>query len=322
MTAYLFRLISLSLASFFVLHSLLAMAILALAPRAARGRQPEAAGRILLALRLAPCILSLLMVASLGVPSYLMFEPESSNEEVSAWCVAAAAMGFALLLIPAARTVRAGIASMRMGGYWRSAGRRTPIEGEPAPVWVVAENRPVLALCGVIHPQILISSGVMTTLPPESLAAAMCHEAAHRAAHDNLKKLALILAPGVLPFVHGFGSLERDWARSAEWAADDRAAAHGSESAIALAEALVRIARMTAPPRLHSLTTSLLPERDELAARVERLLSPRHERVRSANRTPAVCAFSIPIAILIAAGMLFRFDAFYAVHQLLERFIE
>ncbi len=321
MTPFLFRLLCLSLASFFVLHSLLSLSIVAVAPRiarAARRMRPDAAARLLFRLRMIPCALSFLLVAGLVIPSFVMLEPESENEAVGALCIVAAILGSVLLIVPTARALRAGLASVRLGRAWRIAGRRVRIAEAPAPVYVINEDRPVLALHGIVSPLILISSGTLGALSPELLAAAMRHESAHLSSHDNLRKLALILAPGMFPFVHGFGSLERNWAQAAEWAADDRAAAGSAASAVALAEALVRIARMSDGPGLPLLTTSLLSRCAEFAFRVERLLEP--QRTQSVGWIPGVSI--LMVVMLAAAALLLRYDAFHAVHQLLERFIQ
>lgn len=315
MTSYLFRLLCLSLASFLVLHSALALLTAVLAPRAMRAAKrmrPDAAARVLFRLRMTPSVLSLLLVLGLVIPSFVMLETDSDNESVGAWCLASAALGGLSLSIPAARACRAGLASMRLGRSWKIAAGRAHIAEAPAPVYMLNEDRPVLALHGIVNPQILISSGIMNALSPEMLAAAMRHESAHCSSHDNLKKLALILAPGVLPFVHGFRALERNWSQAVEWAADDQAG-----SAIELAGALVRIARMADGPGLPWLTTSLLSHREEFAARVERLLEPR--KLPPSSRTSA---WLVALPIAAGAALLIRHDALSTVHELLERFIQ
>jgi Zn-dependent protease with chaperone function len=320
MTTYLFRLFCLSLASFFLLHSLLALSILALAPRVVRASKKlrsDVAARLLFRLRLAPFAVSLLLVAGLAIPSFLLLEPESEKEAVGSLCLVAAALGGALLLFPALRSLRAGIASIRLGRFWEMTGIRIRIAGAPAPVFMVNEDRPVLALHGIVHPRILISSGIVNALSPELMSAAMRHEAAHVSARDNLRKLALILAPGVFPFIHGFRSLEQAWAQAAEWAADDRASTGGAGSPIVLAEALVRIARMADAPRLPLLTTSLLSRRAEFSLRVERLLEP--SPFHAPRRIPVLIVL---LPFLAVTAFLFRNDTLHAVHRLLEYLVQ
>ena len=110
--------------------------------------------------------------------------------------------------------------------------------------------------------------------PPGQLAAALRHEEAHRISRDNLKRLLLLLAPGLLPGLHGFGAIERGWARFSEWAADDDAVAGDAHRSLSLAAALVRVARMGGSAPVSPLTAAFLGDSREISARVDRLLSP------------------------------------------------
>jgi hypothetical protein len=86
------------------------------------------------------------------------------------------------------------------------------------------------------------------------------------------------MAPGILPFFHGFSRLEQAWARVTEWAADDFAVAGDTHRSLTLAAALVRVARLGKVPAPPVLVTSLMPNGVDLSARVDRLLtsSPPH----------------------------------------------
>ena len=140
-------------------------------------------------------------------------------------------------------------------------------------MWVVDASAPLLALAGVTRPRVVISRGLMEALTPEQLAAAIGHEEAHRQSRDNLKRLALLLAPDILPGVRGFGALEREWARVSEWAADEGAAAGDAHRRLALADALVRTVRLGCMPRpADTLATTLVEDLVDLEARVARLL--------------------------------------------------
>src|SRR4030095_11550333 len=69
-------------------------------------------------------------------------------------------------------------------------------------------------------------------------------------------------------------ALERSWARFTEWAADDEAVAGDAHLSLYLAAALVRVARMGVGPTPSPLSASFLGASREIAARVDRLLSP------------------------------------------------
>jgi hypothetical protein len=117
--------------------------------------------------------------------------------------------------------------------------------------------------------RVVVSDAALRVLSSGELEMAVRHERAHAESRDNLKRLLILLAPGL-----GLGELERSWKRFAEWAADDRATAGDEQRAVVLADALVRIAKLgccePAP-----LITAFLARSKDLEERVERLLKPR-----------------------------------------------
>jgi Zn-dependent protease with chaperone function len=163
---------------------------------------------------------------------------------------------------------------------------------------------------------------VLSALTAEQLAAAVRHERAHWTSRDNLKRLLILLTPGILPFAGGSQTLERGWRKFAEWAADDHAVAGSARRSFALAAALVRVARMTAGAAQAPLAFMLLGDADQLAARVERLLGPAPPNARTVGPRP-VLALS---AILLMAGSLavaiLQPAALYSVHLALEHLVD
>jgi hypothetical protein len=297
---YLLRLVCLCLSSFFLLHLTFAAAVAAVAGRALRLAERMAANRaarMLLALRLFPAAAAATLVAGICAPSYLWLEPEGAAEHVGWICLAAAMLGG---WICAAGLIRAARATVRSNRYLRQCHR------------VAESDAPVVLLAGVFRPRLVVSRGVRQALAPDQLAAALRHERAHRESRDNLKRLLLAVAPGAVPFGHGLRGLERGWARMAEWAADDRAAAGDARRSLALAGALVRVARMGAAPAA-PLATALMADATDLAVRVERLLNPRTPaRARRTRSWPAVIA----AAGLAAAA--FQPGTLEAAHRVLE----
>jgi Zn-dependent protease with chaperone function len=322
MTPYLLRLLCLCLAAFFVIHSAVGLVVSlggAVAMRAARRMRPRSAGRFLLALRLLPAALALLVVGGLCVPSYLWLEPESGAEEVGAGCLAAAILAASLWTLSTARGVRAAIRSARHSRQSERLGRRSTLHGSPLPVWIVEAPAPLLALVGVFGSRLLISRPVMSALSPAQLAAALRHEEAHRVSRDNLKRLLMLLAPGLLPGVHGFDAIERGWARFTEWAADDDAVAGDAHLSLSLAAALVRIARLAGNPPLLPLAASFLGDSREIKARVDRLLSPAPAApVRPRNG--AAVATGVALAAGCAACMLHP-ATLASAHRIIEQLI-
>jgi Zn-dependent protease with chaperone function len=225
---YLARLACLSLAAFFLVHAALGLAVSALTPwavRAASRMAPALGARVLLSLRLFPAALSLLLVAGLCTPSYLWLEPKAAPESVGLACLAAAILGLSVWGVSLARGTRAIVRSQRHIRECRSAGQEVRLPGERPAAWVVDGTAPRVMLTGVFRPRLVISRNVLATLTAEQLSAVVRHERAHSLSRDNLKRLLLLLAPDILPFVAAFRNLEKGWARIAEWAADDRAAA-------------------------------------------------------------------------------------------------
>jgi Zn-dependent protease with chaperone function len=233
-------------------------------------------------------------VAGLCLPSYLWLEPVSTDEEVGLGCLAIALLGITTWGISIWRGLDAGARSFRYIRHCQRTGRKTRLPGERAPVWVMDSAAGVMALTGIVHGRIVVSQTVVHALSSRQLAAALRHEGAHRMSHDNLKRLLILLSPGISPFFRGFEALERGWARFAEWAADDLAVDGSRRRSLTLAAALVRVARLGRVPQPPALATSLLADSEELSARVDRLLrvAPRPERSR------------LGLAILVGASLL------------------
>lgn len=269
------RLAWLALASFFLLHLLFASAVALAAPVAVRFAarlQPGSGARLILALRLLPFAVSLAIVSAVCVPSYFYYEPEAAGEQIGPSCIAAALLTLLLLLNSVVTALRATAESFQHLRRWRREGCARPIAGCRA--LVIESNVPFLALAGIFRPTLIATRGLLSTLPPAGLDAAIRHEQAHQSSRDNLKRLVMHCAPGLFPFSSGFSALEQAWAKLAEHAADDRSILGKPERALHLADALVRVARGGYRHQPSALTTHLLPEGTDLRRRVQRLLGP------------------------------------------------
>jgi hypothetical protein len=202
----------------------------------------------------------------------------------------------------------------------RRLARCSTLAGSSQPVWILDAPAPLLALVGVFGSRVAISSPVMNVLPAGPLAAALRHEAAHRVSRDNLKRLLLLLAPDMLPGFHGFGAIERNWARLTEWAADDEAVGGDAHLSLYLAAALVRIARMGGAPTPSPLATSFLGDPHELSARVDRLLNP----ALSGPVPTRISAFTFGGVVLAAVGctaIMLNPVTLESAHRIIERLI-
>jgi hypothetical protein len=293
------RLVGFCLASFFAVQ-LAAGLLLQLAARrlahAAERMRPRVAARVLLALRWTPAALGLFVVGGLCIPSYLRFEPGETREELGLVGLTAAVLAAAVLTMSLVHGIRQVIASRRCVREF--------------------ENRPIIAITGFLRPRLLISPVVKEVLSIEQLDAAVGHERAHVAAQDNLKRLLLAFTPGLLPGVNGFAAVERQWVRLTEWAADDDAVAGDPDRALALAAALVRVARLGTVPV--PLTSSML-DGDDLARRVDRLLHPAAP-VRGTGS--AALASMAAMAMVVLMGLALRPATLESAHDLLERLVK
>jgi Zn-dependent protease with chaperone function len=242
--------------------------------RMAERLKPSSAARLLFAVRMVPLTLTLLGVLAFCIPSYLWLEPEATGEKVGFVCFLTAVLGVAIWALSIVRVVHAVRGTARYLHRCERHGQHINVPGESAPALLLEDKSPVLAVAGVVHPRLLISHRVMRGLTTEQIEAALSHERAHRTSGDNLKRFLMLLAPDVLPFTRGFQALERRWAKTIEWAADDQASAGDPSRALYLADALVRVAKMGNQPQLSYLSSSLMADDHDLSERVDRLLRP------------------------------------------------
>jgi len=319
---YVPRLICLLLASFFLVNVTVGLAVNWLAPRAIRwaiGARPAIAARVLLAMRLLPAVAALAVVVLFCVPSYLWFEPEAT-EDVGLICLIAAVAGAACWAGSALRGMSAMRRAKQYSRRFECAGHEICVGDEN--VWVMDEAGGLLALAGIVRPRMVASREVLRELSPEQLEAALLHERAHRISRDNLKRLLLLVAPGVLPLSKrpaGLSALERAWARFTEWAADDRAVEGDQTRSVALASALVRVARMNGSnPGSHALVTSLIADGEDLEARVDRLLRAEPSSVHPESGGPAIAAWMLAGCVAVVAILP---GALEIAHGVLERLV-
>ena len=322
---YLARLACLCLAAFFLVHAALGMAVSALTPWAVRfaGRIPAVHGaRVLLALRLLPAGFGLFVVAGLCTPSYLWLEPKGAPEAMGVACLAAAAMGLMIWGRSLARGTSALVRSVRYIRQCRVRSREMRLPGERMAAWVVDGPAPCVMLAGVLRPRLVISRNVVAALSAEQMSAVIRHERAHGISRDNLKRLLVLLAPGILPFVPGFRNLERAWMKITEWAADDRAAAGKTRASLSLAAALVRVARLGSAASTPVLAASLMADGADLSERVDRLLGPARRTARRAHHEPILTASASLLLTGALLAVLAHPVTLYSAHEFLEFLIQ
>jgi hypothetical protein len=291
---------------------------------AASGANPRRAGRQALALRLLPLLLAAIAVGGLCVPSYMQLEPRGDIERVGLGALLAALVGFALAGFALARLAWAAFRSWRFGRLCRRQGER--MEAAGSHVLVLPADGPMMALAGILRPQLLMTRPLWERLTPAQLQAGLGHEHAHLRARDNLKRLLLLAAPAI---GSRLAAIESAWARYAEWSADDRAVAGDERRSLDLASALLAVARMGPAPRLDAPAASFLAPSPltgsgasprDLADRIERLLAPPAPVAPpTADRLWApACAWTAASALMLS--LLLQPATLLVAHRMLELF--
>jgi Zn-dependent protease with chaperone function len=162
---------------------------------------------------------------------------------------------------------------------------------------------------GIARPRVVMSRSIVNALSEEELSVVLSHEGAHLSAFDNLKRLCILLAPGS-------GALERAWMGCAEYAADRQAVRGDIRRSLALASALVRVARFARTHELSPVATSFFANESNISARVDRLLA----EVPSVEPAPRGGRYRFAAALAFI-GIVFQPATLRLVHSLLERFV-
>jgi hypothetical protein len=233
-----------------VATSLLSWSIGAVLYRTALGPRPS----VLLAVRLFPAGASLLIAVVLFVPAHWITEARDVNESFGWVLYSMAAAGAALIGRSAARAVALGLADSRLRARERGSALVPHVRE--------ADGVPGLALAGLLRTRILIARQAAASLTAAELDVAIAHELAHRRAVDNLKRWALHCAPDFFGSSAIAKRTEQAWHAAAESLADARAVHGDAQRALDLASALIKVARLTAPPASLACTPAWSPFND------------------------------------------------------------
>ncbi|MBP0456081.1 M56 family metallopeptidase [Streptomyces montanisoli] len=136
--------------------------------------------------------------------------------------------GAALAGVSAARTARATAALRRALLTFHTqapaalfhAAHVTGLVGE---VTAVADQHPFALTYGLLHPRVVVSTGLVARLSPEELLAVLIHEHAHVRSRDPLKAALARVLTGRYFFLPVLGRLTERYADGQELAADRRA---------------------------------------------------------------------------------------------------
>lgn len=243
--------ISILLASLLAVNSLASLSLAGawrVVEKFTRSWSAGARARILFLLRIAPAALSMFLVVLFLTPAYLMHEPRATSEKISLKLAALALASFVGIGLAVLRGLASWRATRRLTADWKAHGRPVPIDGSGncayLDAYLIEHTFPIIAVVGALRPKLFIARSVVAALTPDEIVAALAHESGHLAARDNLKRGLLRACRDSLLIIPCGRSLDSAWAEASECAADERAAREGRKTALDLASALVKIARM------------------------------------------------------------------------------
>lgn len=261
-----------------------------------------------LGVRLVPALGSALLVSSIVLPAFVLYEPPHAQDEPGALLIVSAVLGLLTLVDGMRRGWRAWWATRALLRRSRSMLAHAPAADGDVSVINVVE--PLVAVVGGWRQRIVASRCVAAACDGEEFRQVIAHESAHRDARDNLKLLALLAMPDVLAWLPAGGALTAQWRASRELEADDCASGADPRKRVALASALIKVARLSlasgTPQRCRGQSSHF----GGLEHRVRRLLAP---APHTGPGVPSRCVMTTALLAPLLAMPLYAF-----VHQLIE----
>lgn len=269
---------------------------------------PSVRAPILAQLRLLPLACAVVIVPS-QIIAFMRFE-RTVPESIGPMLLAFAAFGLALMFDGLWASVRSWRATRHVIQLWRREATEMTLPRWPLPTWRIRRTFPVVAVVGVARPELYVSDRVVSGCSDAEIAAILAHERAHLISGDNLLRALFSVTPGVRLFRPLARLIEQDWANAAEEAADNDA--RQATSALDLASALMKVARMAGEPLNELIPGSALIRELTLETRVRKLLEP-------PTSTRRVSPLWLPAAgLLSATTLLLSPPALRGLHELFE----
>ena len=291
--------LALVLSAVYGLASLLLSISVAALWRGWLGPKPSSS-RTLLVLRLMPSAASAVLAVFVALPAFLVREPHVAAEPVGPLLMLSATFSAFCL---GCGVLRARRASAIASALLRECGRPAEpavIAGRLVDVIDAADG--IVAVVGVWRPRIVAAAGVLAACSPAEVGEIIGHEVAHISAKDNLKLLLIVASPDLLAWIPEGRALTARWRAAVELEADAMATGADPRKRLALASALLKVARLSHPrPPLAELSMPIAV--DDVSGRVRRLLAP----MQAAGRSwPATAIAAGAILTAIAAVPLYR----------------
>jgi Zn-dependent protease with chaperone function len=266
----------------------------------------KASSADVLALRLLPVAGALLVAVTVVLPAFLRYEPRQDHEAAGPLLLILAA--FALLTVAHGiwRGWRAWTTARAILHFSRT--NRCLVENGQI-VHVVDVAEPIIGVVGGWRPRVITTECVITACGRDEFQQVLAHEAAHVSARDNLKLLLVVACPDALAWTRVGAAISDRWRTAAEFAADQHAAGNDPSKRLALAAALIKVARLfgTRQEPRHALTMQV--GLDDVEGRVRQLLAPGYAPAARLARALASLAVLAPMVAL---------PLYAPVHELIE----
>ena len=260
-------------------------------------------------LRVAPFGISAAVSLLLILPSFVVFETHSMDEDLGTFVLGICAVLFVFVglfrvVVAEVRTRRIVKACLEGAVEFKSA--------DITPAVITPKTISPLMVVGIRVPRIVISQSTHHILSDGELLAAVRHEAQHLRARDNLKKAIF----NCLAFP-GTAGLEAAWQKAAELSADNSAVSSRRE-ALDLAAALIKLSRRSSHQTMPVFAIGLINDSEATAKRVEQLLAWKEASEVASDRwryaVLAVCAACLAVAMKL--GLVLSL-----FHTITERFV-
>jgi beta-lactamase regulating signal transducer with metallopeptidase domain len=310
--------LSLALAWFILVNFAASIVVGAVAGMNARARGPWSGQRSAAAwmfLRVSPSFVAACFVFLVYLPAYARFEPREASEPLGAGLAALVA---GALLVMGWTTWR-GVAALRRAcetqRRWMRTAEPVDFAGAPVPIYQIDVPNPVVCLVGIRRQRLFIARRVVEALSREELDVVVAHELAHVSASDNLRRLVLLVSPDMVSLTRLGSRIESAWASAAEDAADARATSGEPSKALALSNALLKVARMSLASRPQALPVSSLDDGRPIADRVYRLATWESRSAGTWLARTGLVGLAVIVPIVCAA---LPETALLSVHQITE----
>lgn len=316
--------VSLALTAFLAVDlvaSLLALWVWRIARRNLDGVRSDSRAAGLFLLRVLPAVAAVIFVLGVFLPAYCVFEPRESGEMAGPSLLMLAAVALIVIAGGVGRGRQASRATRALVSTWMREARPVDLPGLRVRAFAIPAEFPIVSVVGIIRPRLFISQRVLDACAPEELAAMVQHEVRHLTSRDNLKQLALCMCPDPLSLTRAGREIEERWREASEDAADDYTVRASAPSALALAAALLKVARMAppGPSLLHVLST--LYRGEGVERRVHRLLGGAPAGRASSGWLLAARALAL-VPPALALAVLLDQHLLRAVHQVIEVVVE